>query len=72
MSNSISVICTSKGRSSSAGPGRPERMIWNAVWKAPGIWPASSTVLANFVTGFAIEAMSTAWKSSLSSFATGA
>ena len=72
MSNSISVICTSIGRSISTGPGRPERISWNACWKAPGTCAASSTVIAILVTGFAIVSMSTAWKSSLWSFETGA
>ena len=72
MSNSISVSCTSIGRSSSTGPGRPSRISQNAFWKAPGIWAASFTVTAHLDTGPAIAAMSTAWKSSLSSLATGA
>ena len=71
-SNSISAICTSNGRSSSTGPGRPDRIRWNACWNAPGTCAGSSTVIAIFVTGPAIEAMSTAWKSSLCSRATGA
>ena len=71
-SKSISVIWTSKGRSSRTGPGRPERIRWNAWAKAPGIWAASSTVMASLVTGLAMEAMSTAWKSSLCRRETGA
>ena len=71
-SNSISVICTSNGRSMSTGPGRPERMRWKACWNAPGTWAGSSTVIAIFVSGAAIAAMSMAWKSSLWSLATGA
>ena len=71
-SNSISAICTSNGRSSSTGPGRPERIRWNACWNAPGTWAGSSTVIAIFVNGLAMSAMSTAWKSSLCSRATGA
>ena len=47
-------------------------MRWNACWKTCGTCPASRTVLAIFVTGAAMLAMSTAWKSSLSSLATGA
>ena len=38
----------------------------------PGTWAASMTVTAILVSGLAIEAMSTAWKSSLCSLATGA
>ncbi len=72
MSKSISVCWTSIGRSMSTGPGRAERMSPNAFWNTPGTCPASRTVFAIFVTGAAIEAMSTAWKSSLSSTATGA
>ena len=72
MSKSISPSCTSKGRSSRTGPGRPERIRWNACWNAPGTWAGSSTVMASLVTGLAIAAMSTAWKSSLCSRATGA
>jgi len=71
-SNSISAICTSKGRSISTGPGRPERIRWKACWKARGTWAGSSTVIAILVTGVAIAAMSTAWKSSLCSRAVGA
>ena len=56
----------------STGPGLPERMRWNAFWNTPGTCAASSTVTAIFVTGAAIVAMSTAWKSSLCSRATGA
>jgi hypothetical protein len=47
-------------------------MRWNACWKTPGTWAGSSTVVAIFVTGLAIAAMSTAWKSSLWRRATGA
>lgn len=54
------------------GPGRAERMRWKACWKTPGTWAASSTVTAIFVTGRAMEAMSTAWKSSLWITAVGA
>ncbi len=66
------MSCTSIGRSISTGPGRPERIRWNACWKTPGTWAASSTVVAALVTGAAIEAMSTAWKSSLWITAVGA
>ena len=72
MSNSISASCTSIGRSMSTGPGRPDRISWNAFWKVPGTWAGSRTVTAHFETGAAIDAMSTAWKSSLWSLATGA
>ncbi|CAM5256741.1 hypothetical protein SNARM312S_04928 [Streptomyces narbonensis] len=54
------------------GPGRPERIRWNACWKTPGTWAASRTVVAALVTGLAMLAMSTAWKSSLWSFEVGA
>ena len=67
MSNSISAVCTSIGRSIRTGPGRPERIRWKACWKARGTWPGSSTVVAHLVTGAAIDAMSMAWKSSLCS-----
>lgn len=60
------------GRSMRTGPGRPERIRWKASWNTPGTWAASRTVVAFLVTGPAIEAMSTAWKSSLWSFETGA
>ena len=72
MSKSISAICTSKGRSISTGPGRPERIRWNACPNAPGTWAGSSTVIAIFVSGAAMAEMFTAWKSSLCSLATGA
>jgi hypothetical protein len=72
MSKSISVSWTSIGRSTSTGPGRPSRIRWNAFWNVPGTCAASITVTAHLATGLAIEAMSTAWKSSLCSFATGA
>ena len=65
MSNSISAICTSIGRSTSTGPGRPERIRWNACWNTRGTSAGSRTVTAHFVTGFAIDSISTAWKSSL-------
>jgi hypothetical protein len=71
-SKSISVIWTSNGRSSRTGPGRPERIRWNAWANAPGTWAGSITVMASLVTGLAIEAMSTAWKSSLCRRETGA
>ena len=47
-------------------------MRWKACWNAPGICAGSRTVMAILVTGAAIAAMSTAWKSSLCSLATGA
>ena len=72
MSNSISAICTSKGRSISTGPGRPERIRWKACWKARGTCAGSRTVTAHLVTGLAMLSMSTAWKSSLCSRARGA
>src|SRR5215216_2111244 len=72
MSKAISAIWTSKGRSISTGPGRPERIRWNACWNAPGTCAGSSTVVASLVTGLAMAAMSTAWKSSLCSRAVGA
>ena len=72
MSKSISAIWTSIGRSTSTGPGRPSRMIWNAFWKVPGTCAGSITVTAHLETGLAMDAMSTAWKSSLCSLATGA
>ena len=56
----------------STGPGRPERIRWNACWNVPGTCAGSSTVTAILVSGLAIDAMSTAWKSSLCSLATGA
>ena len=65
MSNSISAICTSIGRSISTGPGRPERMTWKACWKTCGTSAGSRTVTAHFATGLAIDSMSIAWKSSL-------
>ena len=71
-SNSISAIWTSIGRSISTGPGRPERIRWNAFWKVPGTWAGSRTVTAILVSEPAMDAMSTAWKSSLCSLATGA
>lgn len=71
MSNSISASWTSSGRSMSTGPGRPDRITWNDFWNAPGTWPGSRTVRANFVTGLAMVSMSTAWKSSLCNLATG-
>lgn len=71
-SNSISVSWTSIGRSMRTGPGRPVRIRWKACWKTPGTWAASRTVVAALVTGFAMEAMSTAWKSSLCRTAVGA
>ena len=72
MSNSISAICTSNGRSISTGPGRPERIRWKACWKARGTCAGSSTVIAHLVTGLAMAVMSTAWKSSLCRRARGA
>src|SRR5574337_1838051 len=72
MSNSISAICTSNGRSISTGPGRPERIRWKACWKARGTRAGSSTGAAHLVPGLAMLAMSTAWKSSLCSLARGA
>ena len=72
MSNSISAICTSNGRSISTGPGRPERIRWKAFWNTRGTCAGSSTVVAILVTGRAMDAMSTAWKSSLCSLARGA
>ncbi len=60
------------GRSMSTGPGRPSRIRWKAFWKVPGTWAGSITVTASLVSGRAIAAMSTAWKSSLCSLATGA
>lgn len=71
-SNSISVNWTSIGRSMRTGPGRPDRIRWNACWKTPGTCAASITVVAALVTGSAIDAMSTAWKSSLRITARGA
>ena len=72
MSNSISAICTSIGRSTSTGPGRPSRISRNALANVPGTSAGSRTVTAHLATGAAMAAMSTAWKSSLCSLATGA
>src|SRR3712207_7693343 len=47
-------------------------MRWKACWKARGTCAGSRTVVAILVTGAAIAAMSTAWKSSLRSRAVGA
>ena len=47
-------------------------MRWNAFANTPGTCAASMTVTAILVSGAAIDAMSTAWKSSLCSRATGA
>ena len=66
------TIGTSTGRSISTGPGRPERMMWKAFWKAIGTSAGSMMVWAHLVTGLAMEAISIAWKSSLSSLARGA
>ena len=72
MSNSICAICTSIGKSISTGPGRLERIRWNACWNTCGTSAGSRTVTAHLVTGRAIDSMSTAWKSSLYSRARGA
>jgi len=72
MSNSISAICTSNGRSISTGPGRLERIRWKACWKARGTCAGSRTVTDHFVTGLEMDSMSTAWKSSLYRRARGA
>ena len=56
----------------STGPGRPDRIVWNAFWNVPGTWAGSSTVPAHFVTGSAMSGTLIAWKSSLCSLATGA
>ncbi len=50
MSKSISASCTSIGKSMSTGPGRPERISWNAFWNDPGTCAGSITVTAHFVT----------------------
>ena len=55
MSNSISDIWTSNGKSISTGPGRPERMMWKACWKTKGTCAGSSTVVAHLVTGLAMR-----------------
>ena len=65
MSNSISAVCTSIGRSISTGPGRPERITWKACWKTIGTSAGSRTHTAHLATGLAIDSMSIAWKSSL-------
>ncbi|MOA22754.1 hypothetical protein D3C78_1433370 [compost metagenome] len=72
MSNSISAICTSNGRSISTGPGRSLRISWKAFWNTYGTWAGSSTVVAHLATGAAILEISTAWKSSLCRRARGA
>ncbi len=72
MSNSISAICTSKGRSISTGPGRPLRNRWKACWKQRGTSAGSRTVSLHLVTGLLMDSMSTAWKSSLYKRARGA
>ena len=54
------------------GPGRPSRMSWNARRNTQGTWAPSITQTDHLVTGLAIAAMSTAWKSSLCSLARGA
>ncbi|MCY1246026.1 hypothetical protein D9M72_592230 [compost metagenome] len=46
--------------------------MWKAFWKTKGTSAGSMTVTAHLVTGAAIFAISTAWKSSLSSRARGA
>ena len=54
------------------GPGRPSRISWNALRNTQGTWAPSITQTDHLVTGFAIAAMSIAWKSSLCSLARGA
>ena len=49
----------------STGPGRPERITWKAWLNTRGTSAGSRTVTAHLVTGFAIDSISTAWKSSL-------
>ena len=58
--------------SMSTGPGRPERITWNACWNTIGTSAGSRTQTAHFVTALAIVSISTAWKSSLYSLARGA
>lgn len=53
-------------------PRAADRIRWKACWRTPGTWAASRTVTAILVTGRAMEAMSTAWKSSLWITAVGA
>ena len=45
-------------------------MSWKALARVPGTWAASRTVTAIFVTGAAMEEMSTPWNSSLLSMGT--
>src|SRR4030095_8117612 len=45
----------------STGPGRPERIRWNAFWKVPGTWAGSGNVTAILGRATAAEAMSTGW-----------
>ena len=47
-------------------------MMWNACWKIPGTSAGSRAQTDHFVTPLAIVSISTAWKSSLCSFARGA
>ena len=47
-------------------------MTWNAWLNTIGTRAGSRTVTAHLVTGLAMASMSTAWKSSLWSFARGA
>jgi len=56
----------------STGPGRDERIRWNAFWNTRGTRAGSRTVTAHLVTGLAMDSMSTAWKSSLYSLSRGA
>ncbi len=61
----------SAGRSA-PDPDGPRASAGTPSGRCPAPEPASITVTAHFATGLAIEEMSTAWKSSLCSLATGA
>ena len=59
------ACCTSFGRSTRTGPGRPVVAMWNASAMAAGIRATSVTSSLCLVTGSVIPVMSASWNASV-------
>jgi hypothetical protein len=53
--------------STSTGPGRPVRAMWNAAWIVSGISRGSWIIIECFTTGIVMPEMSASWKPSVPS-----
>ena len=67
VTNADSARLRSCGMSTTTGPGRPVRAIWNASWIERGISSGSWIMKLCFTTGIEMPIMSASWKPSVPS-----